>query len=483
MAKKEFYTFACFAKDDKGDCYAVRLSPDLDEINRWKNDLKSESEDSGDGDAEKEDADSKATLGDSVEGPDDLSELMVRFRESMSAFEPLILTGTAMMPMLSAAFVKHHLKPSADQYLKIIEDDQNCQVFGVPHSNAGAFFTNIDRLKEIHRAKDLMPGSILLSIVATFDSYIADTMKYLFSKRPERFKSSEKTLTLKEILSMDSFDDVIRSTINNEVESIMRGSHEDQIKEMEKIFSIKIIGAYEDWANFIEIFERRNLVAHGSNIVNKIYLDRCESCGFDVSNVEIGKDLNINARYLRRSVDLLMEFGLVLMFVLWKKNFPEEERDAFSRLNQMACELIKDKRSRIASRIIEYSLKHQKVNIDENLKKMMVINRANALKKIKKTKESKELIQSVDWSAVSDSFRICLAALDDDAEAVANMMKRVVDAGLVQKEEFREWPVFDWVRNEEPVEAKFLELFGEPLNVANEGNKEPSEIEGQSVKE
>ena len=56
---------------------------------------------------------------------------------------------------------------------------------------------------------------------------------------------------------MSSFDEVIGKITEDEVEGIMRGSHDDQIKYMEDKLDIKIRSNYEGWGEFMEIFERR----------------------------------------------------------------------------------------------------------------------------------------------------------------------------------------------------------------------------------
>ena len=67
-----------------------------------------------------------------------------------------------------------------------------------------------------------MPGAIFLSLVATFDLATADLPRLLLRLRPEKYNSSSKTIMIKDLLSMNSFDDAIEKVIEDEVEAVMR---------------------------------------------------------------------------------------------------------------------------------------------------------------------------------------------------------------------------------------------------------------------
>ena len=42
-------------------------------------------------------------------------------------------------------------------------------------------------------------------------------------------------------------------------------------------------------------------------------------------------------------------------------------------------------------------------------------------------------------------------------------MARVSQGNLLTKSDFREWPVFDWIREEQSVREKFEEIYGESI--------------------
>ena len=107
-------------------------------------------------------------------------------------------------------------------------------------------------------------------MVATFDLYFSEIVRFFLSIHPELYTESDKQISLKEIFARKSLDEVTNQVIDIEVINLIRGSHMDQVQFIETHLDVKIIGHYERWPNFIEIFERRNLGAHGNLIVNEL---------------------------------------------------------------------------------------------------------------------------------------------------------------------------------------------------------------------
>lgn len=394
---------------------------------------------------------------------ENMRALMDEFRTSISSYRPLIDLSFSMIPAVKSELIFEQMYENSKKRLRLIDKDEQHEIFGITAMEYPQFRPQFSMISDLDKAEAALPGAILLSLVATFDSFISEIFRLMLKARSERIENSTKTMAIKDILAMKSFDDVISHIIDEEVESLMRGSHDDQIKYIESNFNIKIREGYDQWGEFIEIFERRNLAAHGNCIVNNQYIANCNKHGLKISPEEKNKRLLLNRRYLRRSTDILTDFGLLLMFVLWRKHFPESDDQACGCLNHMAFELIKDGRPGISARILEFALHKQSSKMKEITKRMMVINLANSYKKLKNEKKSIEIIRSIDWSASSDNFTLCIHAIEGDIEKFVELMPRVVQSGSIKKEDLREWPVFEWVRNEDAVRQKFLETFGEPL--------------------
>lgn len=468
--EKRIVLYMCFETDIESEsCQSMVLSSNSAEVEKWKRDRKSGDIDpkektSGPGDNEIEPSASKE---DAKQNPHDssneLSNLMGRFQETMSSYRTLIVVGISIMPVLRQNFAFNEMYKNAHDTLHVVERDEEFVIFGVTGEQYQSVKGQIRRLREFDKGETVLPGAILLSLVATFDSFIADMIRMMLKKKPESLIESSKTIGIKEVLNMSSFDDVVSKIVENEVDSVMRSSHDEQIKYIEEKMCIKIRSHYDGWGNFVEVFERRNLVAHGNLTINSRYITNCKRHGYLVNASQDGESLSLDGRYLRKSSDRLLEFGLSLLFVLWLRYFEDSSEQAYESFNHRTYELIRDGQPHVAAKLLDLALFKQKPVALDRTRKMMTVNLANAYKKMRKVEMADDVISKVDWSATTDDFQICIASLNEDIQRVVELMPKVALAGSIEKSAFREWPVFDWVREEEAIQEKFEETFGEPI--------------------
>ena len=466
--RQRFVLFMCFETDQEDAFYrSMALVSGQAEIEKWKNRHRQTASTNGEPDPASNDLDSNESEEDTDNQPQEpsaeLSKLMNRFRETISSYRHLVPFGMNIMPTLRSHFISNEIHRNANRYLELLDKDEQFEVYGITEDQYTSVTTQIRRLREIDRGVTVLPGAILLSLVATFDSFIADTLRFMLRSSPERVIDSSKTVNVRDVLNMSSFDEMVGKIIDDEVETIMRGSHDEQIKYIEKKLNLKIRNYYGEWGNFIEIFERRNLIAHGNFVINSHYINNCNKHGFKVSEDQYGKRLILNEQYLRRSSDRLLEFGLSLMFSLWLKHFQDSRDTAYEDLNALTYELIKDGQSRVAAGLLDLALFKKTPCASDLIQRMMTINLANSYKKLGNDTMAQKVISGVDWSATTDEFQICVAAVRGNVERVVELMPKVARGDLIKKSQFREWPVFDWVREEERVRGKFLEIYNEPI--------------------
>ena len=467
--KSRFALYMCFeTHEEKEDeiHQSFALLRNRAQVEQWKkeqSDIASSTSESTSAAEELESTEETVDIEHTSSPSTDLAKLMSQFQETMSSYRPLVEVGIIMMPAIRSHFIFDRMYKNAGRHYEMVDKDQRFEIYGVTEEQYPSVMPQVRRLREFDKGVTVLPGAILLSLVATFDSFIADTVRLMLRHKPERVIESSKTISVKEVLNMSSFEDVRNKVIDDEVETLMRGSHDEQIKYIENKLNIDIRSKYDGWGNFIEIFERRNLIAHGNYIINSHYIRNCNKHGFEVDEKQAGERLSLDRRYLRSSSGRLLEFGLSLMFVLWLKHFADDRETAYESLNARTYELIKDGQSRVAAKLLDLALFEQTPKASDRVKKMMTVNLANAYKKLKDDPRALEVIKGVDWSAATDDFQICVAAIKEDVDRVVELMPRVTQGDLIKKSDFREWPVFDWVREEKSVQDKFQEIFGEPI--------------------
>jgi hypothetical protein len=242
----------------------------------------------------------------------------------------------------------------------------------------------------------------------------------------------------------------------------MRSSHAEQIKWIESRFKKLDLRGNEVWPKFIEICERRNLLTHTGGIVSQQYLNVCREHNVDIKGVSIGDKLSISTKYYLHAVRTVLEFGLKVTQIIWRKLLPNQIEEASSELNEISYRLIEQRRYKFAASMLKFGLEMPNKGT-EATRMRMVVNYANAEKLDGNKDAAEKIIAAEDLTALNDAYRICVAAIQDDIDGVVNMMKSVTDPKLVGAHGFREWPVFESLRSDPKFVQAFEETFREKL--------------------
>lgn len=281
--------------------------------------------------------------------------------------------------------------------------------------------------------------------------------------RPERYKGSDRKYTLADLLQLESLDQLISKAIDDEIDQEMRKSHEEQVAFFEKVFDVQIKKHYENWPKLIEIFERRNLAAHASLIVNAQYHNKLSIAGSkDIP--KIGEKLKIDGDYLVSAIDKLIEFCLMIGISAWQKQFPNQSSQSFDALVELSYNILCDSHPDIVEHLLLHGLKVKSRGATEAQIKMMVINLSIAYKLNGKKADSNRILEETDWSACGPHFNLCRHAIIENIEECLKYLEPSRSGQFLDMRCIREWPAFQWVRSNEKFKAAVEAVFGEPLS-------------------
>ena len=139
-----------------------------------------------------------------------------------------------------------------------------------------------------------VPKMLLIGIVSSFEHHSSLLMREILRAFPRMISESDKQVSVKDVFASKNIDEFKEFLLDKEIELITRDSIEEQITWFEKKLSLgrKIQDDYGDWESLMEIFERRNLFAHGNGIVNERYLKRMtEISGAEKPKLHKGAEL------------------------------------------------------------------------------------------------------------------------------------------------------------------------------------------------
>lgn len=298
--------------------------------------------------------------------------------------------------------------------------------------------------------------------MAAYDSAFADFCKTLLKSKPQRFNGSDIKISVGELLSLNSIDQIFDKFIEDELDQIMRKSHKDQVDYFEKMFNVSVKSSYSKWDDYIEIFERRNLAAHGELTVNEIYLKNCNKSSSD-ENIVIGKKLDIDQKYFNHAIDTLIDFGVISALTASFKYFPHHKEDLFSAVIEISYNLLLERHDRVALNVLEFALREFSNGANEEQNKLMTVNLAIAYKAVGNDQKSKEILQITDWTLCGPDFHLCRHAILENVEEAIKYIEPAYTAERLTLQCIREWPAFRWIRKADAFQAEAERIFLEPI--------------------
>jgi hypothetical protein len=391
------------------------------------------------------------------------------FSEALSSAVDFCLSQYQILLLLSSigsgipqSYIKSQIFKKIEKEGQLFDEDRGSRIYKMDGKLRDEIYANDKRATVLKIGSEKIGPSVFLGMVASFDALIVSIVGRLIQQNPYRFVGKEKTINMSEVLSANSIEDLVEGFVSDELFRLSRESHEYQNNYIENQFSIKIRETWKRYPDYIEVFERRNLIAHGEVNFNARYVGVCEKVGHSGAKEQLGKKLELRTNYQKQAIYLLSEYAILLAFVLWRKHASENESAAFETLNEAAYKLIQEGHYVLAKRILSFALSLKNADVKDEVRKMMIVNNASAVAGRDKQSEAVKILDSEDWSASALQFQISVAALKSDIGTVLKLLPPAQKLGF-DMVNFRTWPVFRFIRTDESFNDLFEELYGERL--------------------
>lgn len=382
-----------------------------------------------------------------------------------------VLIGMVFAVQEASKMAKNKLRNFERDECNVLEDDEGRTV-NIPSTHFKEWKRLARKYEHFEVSRVLLPRSLLVSLISQYDAYLGRILRTIFIRKPEILNGSEKKFSFDMLSEFASIDAAREYLLEKEVETILRSSHAEQFKWMEKAFDVPLTKGLDNWPSFMEITERRNLFVHTDGVVSSQYMSVCNlhKCTLDESTKE-GERLNVPQGYFSTAHKCIYEIGVKLGHVLWRKLFPEEREEADDNYNRLTYDLIDNGKFDLAIRLLDFGCNQFKKFSNESNQLIMTVNRAQAYKWNGQENICKNILKDIDWSAKGDQFRIANFALVDDWENAAKVMVRIGREGSVSVTDYRDWPLFSELRKQGIFLTTYEEIFGESFSGSSEVKK------------
>ncbi len=379
---------------------------------------------------------------------------------------------------VSAPFIEQALSSLADKHKKdfekevttfgkILSEKEGRQRIAFSGARIRKTFKILDSLKKTTSACKTLPSMFLLALVSQYDAFIANLLKALFLIRPELIFTSEKQISFSEISGFNSIEEIKNSIIEKEVEGIIRQNHAKQFNIMERLFNVKLKPGLDIWPDFIEITERRNLLAHTNGVVSRQYTSICETHGVAREKIpDIGEAISFDIEYFNNTYNVFYEISLKLGHVLWRKILPEDISLSDDHYNLKCVELIKAGNYDVAVKMLDFICDVIKNHSNENSRLFMEFNRCNAHRLAKRQTRCIELLNKIDTSALGIEFKLAEVVLRNQFDEAAKLMRQIGKTNeVLNKVSYSDWPIFEGFRDSKQFLEAYEEIFNEQFMV------------------
>ncbi|WP_153160876.1 hypothetical protein [Zoogloea sp. 1C4] len=306
-------------------------------------------------------------------------------------------------------------------------------------------------------------NSLFVSLFSELDFFTGDLLTNIYLSKPELFKGIRRELALCEILDLGNIEAVKMDMLEKEIDSIRRESYVEQFAELERRFDIRTLRKFDEWEEFVEMTQRRNLIVHNGGRVSQQYLTVCKKEGVKIDKgCQAGSFIHIEPEYLLRATTILSKIGFMLGHTLWMKTNPSE-RDLISESMESAVyDKLTKKKWNAALHFGLFSLTEgMKKGISETSLRVRIINTAFAFHSINKKNEANELLDSMDWKASLRDFRLAVAVIKEDYSLANRLMQEIGKNGeIVNEISYHQWPLFEKFRDSNEFEEGYQNVYG-----------------------
>tara|TARA_B110000027_G_scaffold132624_1_gene159198 strand:- start:759 stop:2120 length:1362 start_codon:yes stop_codon:yes gene_type:complete len=313
-------------------------------------------------------------------------------------------------------------------------------------------------------ASKIIPESLFVSLISQYDSYLNQLLRILFNIRPEYINNSDRELTFSDLNNFKSIEEAREFIIEKEVESVLRKSHSEHFTYLENKIGMPLKKDLPIWKTFIEITERRNLFVHCDGIVSSQYIKVCKENKCLPKDIKLNQRLIVDSNYFDTVYECLYEITTKLTHTIWRKLISEDIKQADGELNDICYNLLTDGKYKLADILLDFACKQTK-HFNDASKNVYIINKSLSQYLQDNKENAIEIIESKDWSASSDNFKMAHLILSEKFDEVYNLMKKIGKDGDINKEDYKTWPLFFKLRNQEEFKNLYKEIFEEDYKV------------------
>ena len=197
--------------------------------------------------------------------------------------------------------------------------------------------------------KALLPG-----IVADLEELVAALLRLWMTLYPQAEGVDQKQVTVGDVASYASSDDILRRAIDEKVGDLVDGGPLKWQPMLSRGLKIDVEKLATDWPGLLEVFARRHAVVHAGGLVDERYLDRLAD---RPARPDLGTSLVCDTEYTSQALGIVEQFGTALC-VAWLAHFLSGDPNVAEFASEPVLRALQQQRWRDAKTLAELALSH-----------------------------------------------------------------------------------------------------------------------------
>lgn len=301
-----------------------------------------------------------------------------------------------------------------------------------------------------------------LVLIARYDAFLADLLRATFKKKPELLRRSERSISWADVADLSDKNAIRALIIEREVDAFLHKGHIEQLDDLASRLAIETLKKFDELPQFVEITERRNLLAHTGGRVSLQYLRQCQRYGIR-PEVKPGDEINVTYEYFTDACNTMLVIGVKLAQILWRVILGKN-RDSLSApdnyLAQVTYTLLAYEEWELAQVMLKFATELRQFSSDQR-ELVFTVNLAQTFKWLGNMSACRRILEPVEWESKDIAFQISHAVLLDDFDSAGELMNTAASTRQVARSAFDHWPIYREFRKTTQFREAYEQTFGE----------------------
>jgi len=313
---------------------------------------------------------------------------------------------------------------------------------------------------DIHH--EILNRSILMSMISYFEILVSDLAHVYYLVAPDAVASDDKILSFNELKRFDSIDEAVDTIISDRVDKLLRGGVEDWRKFFLSHTKIDLSLVTPSWPDFVEYFQRRNLIVHNGGRVDEKYLSIVEFDKLTVRSTRpmIDDILKTDDTYVSQCLDNFEVTGLLFCQEIWGKLLAGEQENRLNSINGLTAVIYERLLSRhwyVAGLLAQWGEQDKEASETDIL--VCKFNRWLCMKRRGLWEIVKKEVEAFDCSAKNHRYELARVSLLEKTDVFFSLLPKVLGTDI-SIGELQEWPILEEIRKD----ARYVQTIKEAKN-------------------